>query len=68
MSNVLSLKSDDVFRKELLLEVIFLLRHLVFKQELSSDTTCWTCEFTHNRGVNCVFKKNLVLKTFLEKL
>ena len=43
------MKNSGVFRKDLLSEVIFLLRRLVLKHELDFDATCWTCHFPHKR-------------------
>lgn len=55
---LLPLNGGGVFRKVLMLkkvlEVIFLMRRLVFKQKLGYDATCWTCDLKHKRmGVNC---------------
>lgn len=71
-SNVSPLNSWDMFRKVLLLkevlEVIFLLRWLVFKKDLSSNVTGWTCDSLHNRGRILWVWKQLVKNKIICKI
>lgn len=54
ISNLSPLNNGGMFRKvfllEKVLEVIFLMTRIVFKNDLDSDAICWTCESIHKRG------------------
>lgn len=71
LNKILSLNKVFIhfsFRKYLLLkyvlEVIFLMRRLVLKQELGYDATCWTYDSTYKRWWIMGFRKNWVWKIF----